>query len=225
MLENVEEYQDWGMVHRMPKNRRDREKCKLCKRVMDGRPCPNHKGVTFKRWCTQLRNLGYVVDFRRMRASHYGAPTSRIRLFVVARCDGKPIMWPAATHGKEGSGLLPYRTAAECIDWSIPCPSIFLTKKESKKLGVIRPLADNTMRRIARGVKKYVLDAEKPFIVNLTHHGSDRNESVDEPMRTITGAKRGEKALVVPTIPTENRHALVSAFLAKHYATVPTNAA
>jgi DNA (cytosine-5)-methyltransferase 1 len=257
ILENVEEFQDWGPV-------------------VDGQPCPRRKGMTFKRWVTQLRNLGYVVDWRELRACDYGAPTIRKRLFVIARRDGMTITWPDETHAPEGDLFLQaYRTAADCIDWSLPCASIFLTKEEGRKIGVNRPLAEATMRRIARGVKRYVIDAAEPFIINLTHQGNDRNESLNEPFRTVTGARRGEKALVVPHItrfnqngighgmdepldtamagaprfglcatflssyygakcpagdargsslanpiatqPTENRHALVAAFLAKHF--------
>lgn len=218
VLENVEEFQEWGPL-------------------VDGRPCPRRKGMTFRRWVTQLRNLGYVVEWRELRACDYGAPTIRKRLFIIARRDGHPICWPERTHGK---GLAPYRTAAECIDWNLACPSIFLTRKQARAVGVIRPLADATMRRIAKGVERYVIGAAKPFIVNITHTGEGRVESVEEPLRTITGAHRGEKALVFPflgtyygakhpggdrtaaveeplrTQPTENRHALVAAFLAQH---------
>jgi len=176
VLENVEEFQTWGPV------------------LPDGQPCKRRAGMTFKRWVTQLRNLGYVVEWREERACWHGAPTIRKRLFVVARNDGQAIEWPERTHGK---GKIPYRTAAECIDWSIPCPSIFLSKEEGRAIGVNRPLADATMARIARGVKKYVLDAAEPFIVNITHQGGDRTESVSEPLRTITAARRGEKAVVV----------------------------
>jgi DNA (cytosine-5)-methyltransferase 1 len=171
VLENVEEFQTWGPL-------------------VDNQPCPRRKGMTFKRWITQLRNLGYVVDHRELRASDYGAPTIRKRLFVIARRDGKKIVWPEHTHGPKGNLFLqPYRTAAECIDWSIPCPSIFDRK---------RPLAEATLRRIARGIQRYVIDAKEPFIVNLTHGG--RLESLSEPFNTITGAHRGEKALVTPFI-------------------------
>jgi len=220
ILENVEEFTTWGPL-------------------VGDRPCPRRKGMTFKRWVTQLRNLGYVVEWREFRACDYGAPTIRKRLFVVARRDGQPIVWPEPTHGK---GRLPYRTAAECIDWSLPCPSIFLTKEEGRAIGVNRPLAEATLRRIARGVKRYVIDAAEPFIVPLTQTGSDRVESVREPMRTTTTARRGERALVAPflatyygekrpagertasiqeplrTQSTENRFAMVAAFLAQHNA-------
>ena len=184
-LENVEEFADWGPL-------------------VDGLPCPVRKGLTFRRWWRQIENLGYTLDARELRACDYGAPTSRKRLFIVARCDGRPIVWPEPTHGP---GLLPYRAAAECIDWSLPCPSIFDRQK---------PLVDATLRRIARGVMRYVVHARQPFLVAvedrvvapvitpLTHQGNRRVHAASEPMPTITGAHRGE-------------HALVAAFLAKHY--------
>jgi len=211
-LENVEEFQTWGPL------------------ADDGRPCPHRKGSTFQRWKAQLQNLGYQVEHREIRACDHGAPTIRKRLYLIARCDGQPIVWPEATHGTK---RVPYRTAAECIDWSLPCPSIF--ERE-------RPLADATMRRIAHGVKRYVMDAARPFIVPVTHQGDSRVHSIDEPARTITSAKRGELALAVPTmiqtgygerpgqaprvphldkplgtVVDGQKHALVAAFLAKHY--------
>ncbi|MBX3603217.1 MAG: DNA cytosine methyltransferase [Rubrivivax sp.] len=217
-LENVEEFQTWGPL------------------LEDGMPCPQRKGLTFRRWVAQLRNLGYAVEWRELRACDYGAPTIRKRLFLVARCDGAPIVWPQPTHAKDpakGSRLKPWRTAAECIDWSLPCPSIF--ERE-------RPLAEATLRRIAHGVKRYVLEAARPFIVPVTHQGDNRVHSADEPLRTVTSAKRGELALAVPTLVQTGygeragqaprvpgldkplgtavdgqKHALVAAFLAKHY--------
>lgn len=179
-VENVEEFQDWGPL------------------LADGQPCPAQKGFEFKRWIKEIRRLGYKVEWKEMRACDYGAPTIRKRLFLIGRRDGEPIVWPTPTHGPKAA--LPYRTAAECIDFSIPCPSIFLTREEARAVSCNRPLAENTMKRIARGVKRYVLDAAKPFIVNLTHHGGDRNESLGEPFRTVTGAHRGEKALVTPFV-------------------------
>jgi len=159
----------------------------------DNKPCKRRAGMTFKSWKTQLENLGYVVEHRLLRACDFGAPTIRKRLFIVARCDGQPIVWPEPSHGdpktdavKSGK-LLPWRTAAECMDWSVSCPSIFTRKK---------PLAEATLRRIAAGIEKFVVKAERPFIVSLTHQGGERVESIDEPFKTITGAKRGEKALV-----------------------------
>ncbi len=175
-LENVEEFKTWGPL------------------TADNMPDPARKGETFDEWKGQLEALGYVVEHRELRACDYGAPTIRKRLFLVARCDGEPIVWPVATHAAKpakGSGLKPHRTAAECIDWTILCPSIF--ERE-------RPLADATMRRIAHGIKRYVLDAAKPFIVPVTHPNDARVHSVDDPFRTITGANRGELALTAPTI-------------------------
>src|SRR6185369_10676085 len=110
-------------------------------------------GRSFKSWCTKLRNQGYVVEWRELRACDYGAPTSRKRLFVVARCDGQPIVWPAPTHGP---GLLPFRTAADCIDWSLPIRSIFGRKK---------PLADKTLARIFRGLVRFVFENPQPFVL------------------------------------------------------------
>jgi site-specific DNA-cytosine methylase len=171
MLENVEEFQTWGPVD------------------LEGHPCPDRKGQTFERWVGELRRLGYRVDWRELRACDYGAPTIRKRLFLVARCDGLPIVWPEPTHGPVGSGLLPLRTAADIIDWSIPCPSIFDRKK---------PLAEATLRRIAKGIVRYVLEAPRPFVVPITHSGDDRAHDSREPLRTITTAHRGEMALVAP---------------------------
>ena len=142
-LENVEEFQTWGPL------------------AADGRPCPQRKGQTFAAWVAQLRNLGYAVEWRELRACDYGAPTIRKRLFLIARRDGQPITWPSPTHaqpdakGKVPQGLKPWRTAADCIDWSIPAPSIF---------NRARPLADATCRRIAKGIVRYVYQAAQPFV-------------------------------------------------------------
>jgi DNA (cytosine-5)-methyltransferase 1 len=155
VLENVEEFQTWGPVDRAT-----------------NRPCPERKGHTFKRFVARLRRLGYQVEWRELRACDYGAPTIRKRLFLIARCDGRSITWPQPTHGK--GRAQPWRTAAECIEWAIPCPSIFERKK---------PLADNTMRRIARGIKRYVIDSPMPFIV---HFKSDAPASVAAPFPTQT---------------------------------------
>ena len=201
MLENVEEFVTWGPLDD------------------EGRPCKVRKGQIFDQWLAALKALGYRAEWRALKACDFGAPTIRKRFFLVARCDGRPIAWPEPTHAPlsvsedgvvtawaRGHGLTladiqsmkPWRTAAECIDWDEPCPSIFLTKEEGRALGCNRPLADATMARIARGVKRYVIDAAKPFLVNLTHHGGERTESLAQPARTITGAHRGEKALVAP---------------------------
>lgn len=171
MVENVVEFEEWGPL--LANGERDRAK----------------KGRTFRAWVAALRRLGYVVEWRRLDASLYGAPTRRIRLFVVARRDGEPIRWPLPTHGKE---LQPLRTAAECIDWSLPCPSIFGRKKA---------LAAKTERRIALGFKRYVLDTAEPFIVE-TRNGeregqAPRVRSARAPHGTVT-AKGSQGALVTP---------------------------
>lgn len=194
MLENVEEFRDWGPL------------------TAEGRPCPDRKGQTFARWTGELRRLGYKVEHRELSAKDYGidsfpaAPTLRKRLFLIARRDGRKIVWPKQSHGAPDSlpvkagKLKPWRTAAEIIDWWRPCPSIFLTREEGRAIGCNRPLADNTMARIAKGVQRYVIDAAKPFIVPVTHAGDARVNSVDEPLRTITCAPRGEHALVSAVI-------------------------
>ncbi|WP_068783170.1 DNA cytosine methyltransferase [Paenibacillus phocaensis] len=169
ILENVEEFKTWGPVRK-------------------GRPVKSKKGQTYEQWKSQLESLGYIVESRELRACDYGAPTIRKRLFIVARCDGRPIVWPKPTHGDPESEevkagkLKPWRTAAEIIDWSIPCPSIFERKK---------PLAENTMRRIARGIQRYVIDNPKPFIIKVNHLGEQfRGQVLDEPLQTVT-AKNG----------------------------------
>lgn len=215
-LENVEEFVTWGPL------------------TSEGRPCPRNKGREFNAFVNALRRNGYVVEWRELRACDYGAPTSRKRLFLIARRDGRAITWPAPTHAAKpakGSGLKPWRTAAECIDWSLPCPSIFERD---------RPLAEATLARIARGIQRYVIDAAEPFIVGVGGRmGNSPERSVHRPMQTITS--KGDAAIVVPVL-TEcanassprawsaaeplrtvcaqtkgGHHALVAAFLAKHY--------
>lgn len=149
-------------------------------------PDKRHEGRTWRHFVSALRALGYVVEWRRLKACDYGAGTSRERLFVVARCDGEAINWPAPTHGQ--GAPKPYVSAAECIDWSVPSPSIFTRAK---------PLADATLRRIARGVKRYVLDAAEPFIV--PNNTNNVPKSVLEPMPTITTCN-GRNLLVVPAV-------------------------
>lgn len=189
-FENVEEFAEWGPL--LPNGKRN----------------PAKIGFSFRRWWSQLESLGYQMEMRQLRACNFGAPTTRNRLYIVGRRDGLPIRWPSFTHGE---GLAPYRTAAECIDWSIPTPSIFLNKEQAKEWGRIhgrrppkRPLEDATLRRLARGTMRYVVNNPRPFIVPLTHQGDDRVHGIDEPLRTITCAHRGE-------------FAVVQAFLAKHY--------
>lgn len=178
MLENVEEFKTWG-----PLNRRHH-------------PIKSKQGKTFERFVQQLRDLGYKVEFRELIAADYGAPTMRKRFFMIARCDGKPIVWPEPTHGPADSeevkaGLLkPYVGAYTQFDFSLPCPSIFDTAEEIKKkygIRAVRPLAPKTMERIARGLKKFVLDNPEPFIIQCNHGGERRPNDIREPMPTITG--------------------------------------
>lgn len=178
MLENVEEFKTWG-----PLGRRHH-------------PIKAKQGETFQKFVQQLTDLGYEVQFRELIAADYGAPTMRKRFFMIARCDGKPIVWPEPTHGQADSeavkaGLLkPYVGAYTQIDFSRPCPSIFDTSEEIKeKYGIraVRPLAKKTMDRIARGLKKFVLDNPEPFIIQCNHGGERRPNDIREPMPTITG--------------------------------------
>ena len=226
LLENVEEFTTWGPLRQRHVGGHPTTAGPLTADLWDRAPPdvkgdpvfnddgtpfmeidPLRKGQTFTEWVHRLRRAGYKVEWRELRACDYGAPTIRKRLFVVARCDGQPIVWPDPTHADPDSAavkagtLKPWRSAAECIDWSLPCPSIFDTKAEVQEkhgLSAVRPLAKSTMARVARGMKRYVLDADRPFIVNLTHGG--RVEDAAAPLRTITGANRGEKAVVVPSI-------------------------
>lgn len=214
-LENVEEFAGWGPL--VQKTGADGQGIFDLKGRPVLVPCKQRKGQTFHRWVAALRRLGYAIEWQERRAYADGAPTIRKRLFMIARRDGLPIVWPAATHGdpkKPGviSGKLkPWRTAAECIDWSRTCHSIFLSKDEARAVGVKRPLADKTMARIAKGIKRFVLDNPKPFIVNLMHQGGDRLEDMNEPFRTVTGAHRGEKAIVLPHVTRFNSGATGSA--------------
>lgn len=209
ILENVEEFADWGPL--------DNDGCQI----------KSQKGATFCAFLRRLRRLGYTVEHRELRACDYGAPTIRKRLFMIARCDGLPIIWPDPTHGP---GLLPHRTAADIIDWSIPCPSIFERK---------RPLAENTLRRIAAGIKRYVIDSPDPFIVTYYGpklRGEFRGSGIADPIATQTTVNRF--GLIVPHVQRQfgqgvgspadvpvgtimpagqGKTALVSAFLAKHF--------
>ncbi|MGB7998183.1 MAG: DNA cytosine methyltransferase, partial [Photobacterium halotolerans] len=220
MLENVEEFMSWGPV---VESEPDKYK-----------PCPDRQGETFEAFKKCLttglelshpawpeirdalgddfpyerlvNGLGYDVEHKTLSACDYGAPTIRKRFFMVARNDGKDIEWPTPTHGPQGSGLQPYRTAADIIDWSIPVKSIFGRK---------RPLAEKTMQRIAKGLEKFVFESETPFLVpedkqtpfitECANASSQRNMPADEPLRTICAQVKG------------GHFALVSAFIAKHY--------
>lgn len=189
MLENVEEFKTWGPLNR------------------GHHPIKSKQGKTFEKFVQQLNDLGYEVQFKELIAADYGAPTMRKRFFMVARCDGKPIVWPEPTHAPADSeevkaGLLkPYVGAYTQIDFSRPCPSIFDTSEEIKeKYGIraVRPLATKTMERIARGLKKFVLDNPEPFIIQCNHGGERRPNDIREPMPTITG-KHGY-GIVEPTL-------------------------
>lgn len=178
MLENVEEFKTWG-----PLNRRHH-------------PIKSKQGKTFKKFVQQLTDLGYEVQFKELIAADYGAPTMRKRFFMIARCDGKPIIWPDPTHAPADSeavkaGLLkPYVGAYTQLDFSLPCPSIFDTSEEIKeKYGIraVRPLAPKTMERIARGLKKFVLENPEPFIIQCNHSGERKSNDIRDPMPTITG--------------------------------------
>lgn len=231
ILENVEEFKTYGPLIETPRG------------LM---PDPDRQGETFQKWCKAIRRLGGKLEWRELRACDYGAPTIRKRLFIVIRFDGQKIAWPAPTHGKPDDAdviagrKLPWRTAAEIIDWSLPCPSIFDTAAEimdKHGLRAVRPLANATMSRVARGVKRYVLDAAKPFIVVCNHQGEHfRGQDIDEPMNTVTAA-RDAVGIVAPvlsayygksggsddrsasveepvrTIVTENRHAVIAPVL------------
>lgn len=184
ILENVEEFVTWGPVRK-------------------GKPVKSKSGLTFDKWLSQLKALGYDVEYKTLVAADYGTPTSRKRFFLVARCDGKPIVWPKPTHApkddirvKNGE-LKPYRTAADIIDWSLPCPSIFDTKQEvMEKYGLkaVRPLADNTMRRIARGLDKFVIKSNKPFIVPIGYGErqgqAPRIHDIDSPLPTEVSSNK-----------------------------------
>lgn len=203
MLENVQEFQGWGPLD------------------SEGHPIKARMGETFNQWKGRLELLGYQVDHRVLDASLYGAPTRRRRLFLVARCDGEPIVWPEPTHGP---GKLPVHTAAECIDWSLPCPSIFTRKK---------PLAEKTLWRIAQGIRKFVMENPRPFIVR--YNGDRIGQPLDEPLTTVDTANRfglatpvlatidqqssqnatTSPAAPLPTTVTKNRHAVIAPVIAR----------
>lgn len=192
ILENVEEFQTWGPVRK-------------------GKPVKSRRGETFRKWKEQLQALGYEIDHRELVAADYGAPTIRKRFFLIARCDGKPIIWAERTHAPKDSEEVkngkckPWRGAAEIIDWTIPCPSIFDTTDEIKeKYGIraVRPLAVNTRKRIARGIEKFVLQNKEPFIVPIGYGErkgqAPRVHDIKEPVSTVVSS--GKQYLCQPEL-------------------------
>jgi DNA (cytosine-5)-methyltransferase 1 len=234
MLENVEEFKTWG-----PLNRRHH-------------PIKAKQGKTFEKFVQQLTDLGYEVQFKELIAADYGTPTMRKRFFMIARCDGNPIVWPEPTHAPADSEavksgrLKPYVGAYTQLDFSLPCPSIFDTSEEIKeKYGIraVRPLAPKTMERIARGIKKFVVDNAYPFLIEIGYGESKgqknpRAYSIEKPLHTIVA--KDKNFLVAPiltqyhsyekdglrgqciekhimTVDGSNRYGLVTSFLHKYY--------
>lgn len=206
MLENVEEFESWGpLIHVTGANGE-----KLFDDARRPVMMPDHTraGETFRAWVHQLRSEGYVVEWRQLRACDYGIPTIRKRLFLIARRDGRPIVWPQITHGdprKRGfkeSGLKKWEPAGKYLDYSLPCPSIFLSKEEARPYGVKRPLAEASLRRIAAGVARHVIETDHPYVVGVSvgvggRAGQSSFRSMDQPAATITG--KADTALVSPT--------------------------
>lgn len=215
MLENVPEIQTWG-----PLGKDNRPIKERAGETFDGFIKALSTGIStdhpaFPEMCEALsiswesemamalvKGLGYDIQFRILRSCDYGAPTTRQRFYMIARCDGRKIVWPKPTHGQKNSADVksgkkkPYHTAAECIDWSIPAQSIFERD---------RPLAENTLRRIARGIRRFVIDNPEPFIVTVNHGGDNfRGQSINEPLQTVT-AKHGY-GIVTPTIMCNNEN-------------------
>ena len=199
ILENVEEFQTWGPVRK-------------------GKPVKKLAGTTFRQFISQLEALGYTVEFRELVAADFGAPTSRKRFYMIARCDGKPIVWPKPTHSKTGADGLPkWRSAAEIIDWSLPCPSVFATKAEIMDrygLKAVRPLASNTMRRVIRGVDKFTIRSGNPFIVP-TGYGERKGQAprvhdLDAPLPTVvsTGKENLCRPLLAPVTVTNTSNSV-----------------
>jgi DNA (cytosine-5)-methyltransferase 1 len=252
-MENVQEFLTWGpcialrgphgrvMKQIVTKDKKGKEKITLIEAEKGENvplhlraltPDPKRKGQTFDQFVGHLQALGYTVEWQKLTACKLGAPTSRERLFLMARRDEKPIVWPEPTHGDpksievQSGQLKPWRTAAEVIDWSLPCPSIFERKK---------PLAENTLKRIAKGLQKFVIDNPEPFIVQVNHSGEEfRGQGLDKPMPTVT-SKHGFGVVTpyimcnnaenlgrdiqdpVPTITTGNRNFLAAPTLIQYH--------
>ncbi|MGN1133334.1 MAG: DNA cytosine methyltransferase [Oscillospiraceae bacterium] len=188
ILENVPEFVTWGPLDE------------------NNYPDPKKKGKTFNSFVNALRSYGYKVKWEKLKACDYGAPTIRKRFFLIARCDSKPIVFPEPTHGE---GKIPYRTAAECIDWNIPCKSIFERTK---------PLAENTLRRIARGLVKFTINADKPFLVPIVNQSLLAPSLIQYHSETSATEVRGQ-ALNKPimTVDGSPRYGLMSAYIVKYY--------
>lgn len=205
MLENVEEFKTWGPLNR------------------SHRPIRSKQGITFEKFIRQLEVLGYKVEYRELTAADYGAPTMRRRFFLIARCDGKPIVWPKPTHApaespEAASGVKePYVGAYTQIDFSRPCPSIFESSEEiRKKYGIraVRPLAAKTMERIARGIRKFILENPEPFIIRDAGGSTASPLLIQYHSETSGKEVRGQKLQEpVMTVDSSNRYGLVTAFL------------
>lgn len=223
IVENVSEFAGWSPLIRDPRFPAEADRW-----VRD----PNRKGETFTRWVMALRDLGYRVEWRTLNAADFGAPTRRERLFIIARSDDEPIIWPRPTHGpvdRNGNpptGLLPHVPVSICIDWDKPTPSIF--DPEARRRAGLKPvLAPKTLKRIANGLLRYVIRSKKPFIVRMGHYShitgegeGFRGQGIDAPLAAICGTN--DKALVLPVVAradglSAERTALVTSFLAKHY--------
>lgn len=209
MLENVEEFKTWGPLNR------------------GHHPIKAKQGKTFGKFVQQLTDLGYEVQFKELVAADYGAPTMRKRLFIIARCDGRPIVWPKPTHAPADSevvkaGLLkPYAGAYTQLDYSLPCPSIFETSEEIKeKYGIraVRPLAKKTMDRIGRGIKKFVLDNPEPFIIKDESNDTKIPILIQYHSETTKDEVRGQEIEApIMTVDGSNRYGLVTSFISKFY--------
>lgn len=207
MLENVEEFQTWGPVRK-------------------GKPVSKKACKTFQQWKWQLMNLGYEIEHRELVAADYGAPTSRKRFVLVARCDGRPIVWPERTHAPAdhpdviAGKLLPWRSAAEIIDWTQPMYSIFATKQEIKErygVNAVRPLADNTMRRIIRGVDKFTIKSGKPFLVPTGYGDMSAANLIQYHTEQTEAARVNGLTEPMPTVDASNRYGLTAAHLTEYY--------
>ena len=207
MLENVEEFQTWGPVRK-------------------GKPVKKKACKTFQQWKWQLMNLGYEIEHRELMAADYGAPTSRKRFVLVARCDGRPIVWPERTHAPAdhpdviAGKLLPWRSAAEIIDWTQPMYSIFATKQELKErygVNAVRPLADNTMRRTIRGVDKFTIKSGKPFLVPTGYGDMSAANVIQYHTEQTEAARVNGLTEPMPTVDASNRYGLTAAHLTEYY--------